>query len=433
MNMLCVILLMAAGVLAQNAQGQFSVIPQASPAPPLVVTEQDELRNALAEASTSPMDLIRVLEAHLKKYPNSPQRGEIDRVLAKAAIDLKDDARTILYGERVLAAAPDDMLVLDRVARALLVQGGGAPAAEKAFRYAHMFEEIVDKLPTAEGTKDAGRRQEERDRGIARSLLYQARAKTILGLNEESEQLAAHAFATYPDAEGAREWSTALARLGRNDEALTRMAEAFAIPDSRVSDQDRTGDRRKLGELYVKAHGSEKGLGDLILAAYDRESVVLEARRKRLLSLDPNAAATDPIDFTLTSVDGSKLPLGMLKGNIVVMDFWATWCKPCQAQHPMYEEVKQRFRGRNDVKFLSIDADEDRTLVSPFLDESKWSRNAVYFEDGLQRLLDVSAIPTTILFDKQGRVSSRMNGFIPDHFVDQLTERILQALQDSAK
>src|SRR5579862_7281462 len=104
MNVLSVILLMAAGVLAQNAQGQFSVIPQAAPAPPLVVTEQEEQRAALAEASTSPMDLIRVLEAHLKKYPNSPQRGEIDRVLAKAAIDLKDDARTILYGERVLAA-----------------------------------------------------------------------------------------------------------------------------------------------------------------------------------------------------------------------------------------------------------------------------------------------------------------------------------------
>jgi len=115
------------------------------------------------------------------------------------------------------------------------------------------------------------------------------------------------------------------------------------------------------------------------------------------------------------------------------MDFWATWCKPCQTQHPMYEQVKQRFRGRSDVVFLAINADEDRDLVSPFLDQQKWNRASVYYEDGLSRLLDVSSIPTTILFDKQGRVSSRMNGFLPDRFVDQLTERILQTLMDSAQ
>jgi len=48
--------------------------------------------------------------------------------------------------------------------------------------------------------------------------------------------------------------------------------------------------------------------------------------------------------------------------------------------------------------------------------------------DGLQRLLQVSSIPTTMLFDKQGHVASRMNGFLPETFVGQLTERIESAL-----
>jgi len=69
-------------------------------------------------------------------------------------------------------------------------------------------------------------------------------------------------------------------------------------------------------------------------------------------------------------------------------------------------------------------------LVAPFLDQQKWSKT-VYFDDGLQRLLQVTAIPTTVLFDKQGRVASRMNGYLPDKFVDQLTERIQYALSDS--
>jgi thiol-disulfide isomerase/thioredoxin len=112
----------------------------------------------------------------------------------------------------------------------------------------------------------------------------------------------------------------------------------------------------------------------------------------------------------------------------VILDFWATWCNPCRIQHPMYDQVQQRFKDRGDVVLLSIDADEDHSIVAPFLEKQKWTRDRVYFEDGLQKLLQVSDIPTTIVFDKQGRVASRMNGFLPDRFVDQLTERIQTAL-----
>ena len=65
--------------------------------------------------------------------------------------------------------------------------------------------------------------------------------------------------------------------------------------------------------------------------------------------------------------------------------------------------------------------------VKPFLDEQKWSQK-VYFEDGLSNLLQVSSIPTTIIFGKKGEVVSRMPGFLPDRFVDMLSERIDEAL-----
>src|SRR5207245_5949868 len=126
--------------------------PSAAPAPaPALASapptpEQQELMSALNDASSSSVDIVRVLEAHLKKYPNSPQRDEIDKVLAKASLDNKDDRRTILYGERVLSKTPDDMLLLDRVARALLNEGG-RESAEKAFRYSHTFEDIVNNMP----------------------------------------------------------------------------------------------------------------------------------------------------------------------------------------------------------------------------------------------------------------------------------------------
>jgi thiol-disulfide isomerase/thioredoxin len=135
--------------------------------------------------------------------------------------------------------------------------------------------------------------------------------------------------------------------------------------------------------------------------------------------------------FTIGGLDGQKLKLGSLKGKVVILDFWATWCGPCRVQHPMYDQVQGKFRDRDDVVLLSIDTDEDHSIVAGFLDQQKWPKARVYFEDGLQKLLQVNDIPTTIVFDKQGRLASRMNGFLPDSFVAQLTARIQSALTEA--
>ena len=70
---------------------------------------------------TSPVDLIRGLEAHLAKYPNTAQRADVERSLAKAAIDSNDIPRIVKYGEPAAATSPDDFLLLDRLAYAFLI------------------------------------------------------------------------------------------------------------------------------------------------------------------------------------------------------------------------------------------------------------------------------------------------------------------------
>jgi thiol-disulfide isomerase/thioredoxin len=121
--------------------------------------------------------------------------------------------------------------------------------------------------------------------------------------------------------------------------------------------------------------------------------------------------------------------LSSLRGKVIVMDFWATWCGPCRVQHPLYEQVKVKFKDRTDVVFLAIDTDENRALVKPFLEQSNWNKK-VYFDDGLGQLLQVTSIPTTVVFNKKGEVASRMNGFAPESFVDMLTARIHEALDE---
>jgi len=219
-----------------------------------------------------------------------------------------------------------------------------------------------------------------------------------------------------------------LVRSGREEESIPYFADAFVLADPKNGDADRMADRNRIGELYRKLKGSEKGLGDLILEAYDRTQARAAERLAKLSLSDPNNQANNVLEFTLSGLKGDKLKLASLRGKAVVFDFWATWCGPCRAQHPLYEEVKQRYRLNPDVVFLSVNADEDRSAVEPFLKEQKWSQ-AVYFEDGMTRKLVVSSIPTTLVVNRQGEIISRMNGFVPNRFVDMLSERIDEALK----
>jgi thiol-disulfide isomerase/thioredoxin len=273
------------------------------------------------------------------------------------------------------------------------------------------------------------RLREEMDLGLSRSLTFQARATGNLGKAAEGVTLARQAFSVYPSAESAREAGRWLVRLKRNDEAIAHYADAFTVSDPRVTDSARAHDRARLGELYRASKGSEAGLGDLILASWDRNAARIAARIEESRKLDPNAGFDKPLEFSLTGVKGDRLAMKSLSGKVVVLDFWATWCAPCREQYPLYETVKETFSDRQDVAFLAIATDEDRSLVAPFLERQEWNKMA-YFEDGLSALLKINSIPTTIVLNRRGEVSSRMNGFIRERFVDMLTERIREALAE---
>ncbi len=393
--------------------------------------EQQSLQRALSEGSNSATEYALGLENHLKQYPNSPQRAALENALVKTAIQLNDDRRLLEYGERVLSRDPDNMQVLEHVATAELHEGGKT-SAERALDHARHLADLIqrtyqnDKFEPGGGPEEV-KRKEDFDRGRARALVLEARANGLLGHTADAAQLAESSYKIFASVEAAREASRWLAATGKDQEALEYLADAFSIGGLRSADAGLVSDRARLGDMYRKLHGSDSGLGDLILKAYDDTSFDLAARRAELRQLDPNSQFRDPMKFTLSGLEGDKLQLSSLLGKVVVIDFWATWCTPCRAQHPLYEQVKTKFKDTGDVVFLAVDTDQDRSLVKPFLTQIHWSPK-VYFEDGLQTLLDVSSIPTTVILGKQGDVFTRMVGFLPDRFVDMLTDRVNEAL-----
>lgn len=415
------VFLLAAALFAQTPQ------PAAKPANPNETEqEQLDLSRAISEAGSSGIDYIRALERHLAKYPESPRRAEIEKALAKSAIEAGDRARVIKYGEKVLKAEPasEDLQLMDGVIRGLL-DTDDPDAARRALVYVKMYKRALDAMRPkyAEGHMSEGQWAEQVDKGRARAIALEARATGNTGNPEEALRLARISWDTSANAESAREIGRWLARLGRKAEAVDYYADAFMIEDGRATEEERARDRRRLGEIYVSLYGSEKGLGDAILAAYDRTSAARIARLASIKAKDPNAGASQISEFILPSADGGQpLAISSLKGKTVVMDFWATWCAPCKIQHPMIEKLETKYAGKG-VVFLSVDSDTDRSLVAPFVKEMNW-KGPIYFDAGISHLLNVSSIPTVIVLDQNGRISSRMIGFIPERFEDMLSERI---------
>jgi thiol-disulfide isomerase/thioredoxin len=378
-----------------------------------------------------------VLEQHLKKYPESKQRAVIEKTLLKSATEANDTGRIVLYGEKVLQreSPPDqgDVLqVLDRVMSAL-VEKKDIEQSKRAIAYAKRYEDdvvVMRKKMEPPGHLSPGLWSEELDKAMARGLLLEARATGYAGDPAAAAKIAENSWKAYPTGEGARETAFWLSSLGRNAEAVELYADAFTVEDKATTQAERARDRARLGELYAGLNGSEKGLGDVILGAYDRTSALLNQRRASLNAKDPNSQAVNVADFTLPAVDKAAPPLVLsaLKGKTVVMDFWATWCAPCRAQQPLIEKVEMHYGDAPDVIFVAVDADDDLLLVAPFVKEQGW-KNQGYFEAGLARQFTISSIPTVLVVDPHGRISSRIIGFIPDRFEQMLTERVEDARQ----
>ena len=410
----------AALVLA-CAFGQTPAAPSAS--------ELDEIQHALAEANSSQIEVLRVIEKFLAAHPATAFRPDLEHRATEAAIAIHDNALTVRYGEASLARSPDDTKLLPGVTHALLALGT-RDAAEHALKYARHTEDLVRKMQTDgnPGNVSPIEWRNETDRLLNRALTDEARATGIVDSPDAALAIARRAFEIYPDAGAAREMAFWDERGGRLAEAVASLADAFMIPDAQATEAQRAADRTHLGELYRKLKGSDNGLGALCLQAYDRTAAILMTREAGIEHNEPNSGKTSVLDFTLSGLDGKSLAMATLKGRVVVMDLWATWCLPCREQHPLYEEVKRRFRDNPAVVFLSVDADADRSAVKPFLERMKWE-GPVYFEDGVARLYSIEGLPATILLDGNGQLYTHLNGFVDkSHFADLLTGRIRDAL-----
>lgn len=100
------------------------------------------------------------------------------------------------------------------------------------------------------------------------------------------------------------------------------------------------------------------------------------------------------------------------RGNVVLIDVWATWCEPCRDALPLWQEVQKEYAGRG-LKVYALTVDEDRNQVQKFLDDTGLTLPVLWDPEQsvVGPVLPVNVMPTTFLLDRTGKVRFVHAGF----------------------
>jgi len=127
-------------------------------------------------------------------------------------------------------------------------------------------------------------------------------------------------------------------------------------------------------------------------------------------------------DVTFTTMKGEKLSISDLKGKVVFVNFWATWCAPCRREIPDFIRFQKKYGGDN-FTILGVSLDEQGfEVVEPYAKEMGINYPLVVDNQNLgDKLGGIYAVPTTYFLDKQGNIAGRKIGYFPE---DQMKKQI---------
>ena len=128
-------------------------------------------------------------------------------------------------------------------------------------------------------------------------------------------------------------------------------------------------------------------------------------------SVPPPGRGSVAPDFVLKSPSGKKIKLSKLKGKVVLIDFWASWCKPCRAENPNVVEAynkyrKSKFENGNGFEVLSVSLDRAPEAWKKAIESDglKWKNHCIDDGGKVSTQYGVKSIPTAFLIDGEGKI-----------------------------
>jgi peroxiredoxin len=169
------------------------------------------------------------------------------------------------------------------------------------------------------------------------------------------------------------------------------------------------------GSLFIAATRVQPNLGTTQLAA-----------PTDLLS-DPAPLPNHPApDLTLPQLDGTQLTLRDLRGQVVLINIWATWCPPCRAEMPAIQQAYAEYRDRGFI-VLAVNQREDATAITPFLEQHGLTFPILLDRAGQAgATYQASALPPSFFVDRRGVIRAVYRGPMPSRVIAPPVEQLLQ-------
>lgn len=138
------------------------------------------------------------------------------------------------------------------------------------------------------------------------------------------------------------------------------------------------------------------------------------------------AAETAP-DFTLKSSTGENVRLAEQRGQVVMLNFWASWCGPCRQEMPLLDNISKKY-GKMGFVLYGVNVDQDTTEAKNVLQKITVSY-AILFdpESKLSDSYKIDAMPTSVFIDKKGQIRHIHKGYVPgdeEKYIKQIKELI---------
>jgi thiol-disulfide isomerase/thioredoxin len=160
----------------------------------------------------------------------------------------------------------------------------------------------------------------------------------------------------------------------------------------------------------------------------EAEKTAIEAKNAYAESIKKTFKKEPAKNFELTATDGRKMKLSDLKGKVVMIDFWATWCGPCVKSTPTLNKLYAKYKEQGfEILYVSVDEQSDFYKIAPFVKEHKLGF-PVLLDEGAKALYNVKVFPTTIFIDREGNIMHRDTGFGEEspRMLETVTELLLK-------
>ncbi len=134
----------------------------------------------------------------------------------------------------------------------------------------------------------------------------------------------------------------------------------------------------------------------------------------------------EAINFTLKDQEGNNIRLSEYRGQVVLINFWASWCGPCRQEFPLLDELHAKYQGLGFTVF-GVNVEENRELADKVLREIPVTFPILFdSENEVSEDYDVDAMPATVLVDRSGQIRFMHRGYKPGY--EDLYEKQIRAL-----